>query len=430
MVALVLTAAFGVLGALSIYLARRDEEGGTFFWTMATLCALAFGFSLGSFNEDAQLRNQIAALNAQLNVENESSEAPAQTLPPPSSALEPAPPAAAGEPAAAAAGASDSPANPTAPREVARRESFDLPDIISLPTSAVDPVEPEATEPETTEPETTEPEPVDSTLEGAPPVTPPSITTPSITTTEIAVTPPATTTPSVETQPVAAQPPETQTTETQTTETQTTETQTTETQPPETRASVPQETEVQAAGTSPSATEVSFPEAPVGVSVDGAGEATAETATPIPPPTTPLPTSSLPTPAVADAVSADLSGTWEMTTTIERTAYPAFAGLELTFRLEAERSGDAFTAAGNKAAERAPGATRTLTYAPSAANRIALAGSFVDADTLALSFEEGGASGGTMTLRVVSAERLEGVFLSSSADSGGSVVWRKVGGGG
>ncbi|CAN5907556.1 hypothetical protein BH24DEI2_BH24DEI2_23350 [soil metagenome] len=58
-----------------------------------------------------------------------------------------------------------------------------------------------------------------------------------------------------------------------------------------------------------------------------------------------------------------------------------------------------------------------------------LTGNFTDADTLALSFEEGGVSGGTMTLRVVSAQRLEGVFLSSSADLGGSVVWRKVGGG-
>ncbi len=306
MVALVLTAAFGVLGILSIYFARRDEEGHTFFWTMATLCALAFGFSLGSFNQDAQLRNEIAALTAR---------------------LEPS-----AEPVEASAADSD--------------ESF--------------------TARATTEPPTT-PEPPT-------PTEPPVVTKPPTSPEPPVVSP--------DPQPDA---------------------ETASATPPTSRpaADLPE-------ADSPEPAPVSEP--PVTPTLSGAGAA-GKTVTPVAEPAVPL---------------SELAGSWEMTTTIERTAYPAYAGLMLTFRLGVAASGPTLNAVGNKAAERAPDAERILTYAPSAANRIVLTGAYADADTLALSFEEGTqGQGGTMTLEVVSPERLEGVFVSSAGTSG-SALWRKL----
>ena len=326
MFSLVLTAAFGILGALSIYLARRDEEGRTFFWIMATLCALAFGFSLGSFNQDARLRNEIATLRARLQTEGSAAVGPLETAVETrvNDAVDDAGDNAAGE--AVGEGVGDAPDSVGSVPDTPSQVAFTAPPTASAsPTVSVPPTA------------SALPAPSDVVLSAPAPLTP----------------------------------------------------------PPDT------------------------PEADVLRSV------TTATGTGLP---EPEPARALPVTAT-DVRLSELAGTWEMTTTIERTAYPTYLGLELTFRLDVTASGGTFSALGNKTAERAPGAARTLSYAPSAANRIALTGAYVDADTLAVSFEEGvDAQGGTMTLNAVSPQRLEGVFSSSAAASGGSVVWRKLSG--
>ena len=316
MITLVLTVAFGVLGALSMFFARRDEEGGNFFWIMATLCALAFGFSLGSFNQDARLRNEIAALTVRLQSEPVGEEV-MTPLPGDAEPILPPEPEVTG----GAETSSEEVAASTPPLEAVGDETLSLPEIASLP-------EPDRGE--------------------------------------------------------------------------------------ELPSSFDEALPLKAEGVEATPAEAALPETPDPVAV---GETPIEVAP-----------GSLDV-ATSDAALEDLSGVWEMVTTIERTAFDALAGLELTFRLNVEHMGETLNAVGNKAAERAPGTSRTLAYTPSVANRIVLAGRFVNADTLALSFEEGTEGrGGTMTLEVVSPERLEGVFLSSSADSGGSVVWRMLAG--
>ena len=314
MFSLVLTAAFGILSALSIYLAHRDEEGRTFFWVMATLCALAFGFSLGSFNQDARLRNEIATLKARLQTEGSAAVDPLETAVETraNDARDDAADDAAGE--AVGEGVGDAPDSAGSVPDTPSQVAFTVP-----PTASASPA------------------PSDVVLSAPAPLTP----------------------------------------------------------PPDTPESDVLRSAAPATGTG-------LPE--------------------------PEPARAPPVTATDDRLS-ELAGTWEMTTTIERTAYPTYLGLELTFRLDVTASGGTFSALGNKTAERAPGAARTLSYAPSAANRIALTGAYVDADTLAVSFEEGvDAQGGTMTLNAVSPQRLEGVFSSSAAASGGSVVWRKLSG--
>ena len=324
MFSLVLTAAFGILGALSIYLARRDEEGRTFFWIMATLCALAFGFSLGSFNQDARLRNEIATLRARLQTEGSVTVDPLETAVETrandavNDARDDTADDAVGE--AVGEGVGDAPDSVGSVPDTPSQVAFTAPPTASVPPTA-----------------SASPAPSDVVSLTPAPLTPPPDT------------------------PESDLP----------------------------RSAAP-------------ATETGLPE--------------------------PEPARAFPVTAT-DVRLSELAGIWEMTTTIERTAYPNYLGLELTFRLDVTASGATFSALGNKTAERAPGAARTLSYAPSAANRIALTGAYVDADTLAVSFEEGvDAQEGTMTLNAVSPQRLEGVFSSSAAASGGSVVWRKLSG--
>ncbi len=324
MFSLVLTAAFGILGALSIYLARRDEEGRTFFWVMATLCALAFGFSLGSFNQDARLRNEIATLRARLQPEGSAAVDPLETAVETrandavNDARDDTADDAVGE--AIGEGVGDAPDSVGSVPDTPSQVAFTAPPTASVPPTA-----------------SASPAPSDVVLSAPAPLTP----------------------------------------------------------PPDTPES------------------------------DVLRNAATATGTGLP---APEPARAFPATATDDRLS-ELAGIWEMTTTIERTAYPTYLGLELTFRLDVTASGGTFSALGNKTAESAPGAARTLSYAPSAANRIALTGAYVDADTLAVSFEEGvDAQGGTMTLNAVSPQRLEGVFSSSAAASGGSVVWRKLSG--
>ncbi|CAN5907535.1 hypothetical protein BH24DEI2_BH24DEI2_23340 [soil metagenome] len=280
MVALVLTAAFGILGALSIYFARRDEEGRTFFWTMATLCALAFGFSLGSFNQDAQLRNQIAALNAQLEGSSEASEVPAEVLSSP-----PTPPTEVVEPADAEVAVPDTTASSNPPLEVARREPLDLPEIVSLPNS-----DEEAAETIPVEAEPAEAEPAGSLLGTEPTASAPlEVANPFPVGTVPDAIPDATRSDAdVSTATGSGTPVSAATVSTATVS----------------AATVPDTTISNV--TNPDAATV--PE----VAISSTEEATVATLT---------------TPASADVTAADLSGTWEMTTTIERTADPAFAGL-------------------------------------------------------------------------------------------------------
>jgi len=115
----------------------------------------------------------------------------------------------------------------------------------------------------------------------------------------------------------------------------------------------------------------------------------------------------------------NLTGEWNMVNTIEKTSYPAFAGLRLGYRLVINQTGTEFTAEGEKVSENE--------RAMAAAERTPIhVTGWVDLDGVGATFVEEGlrrkTSGRFAWTVTADGNYLRGTFVTTAAKSGGSSV--------
>lgn len=120
-----------------------------------------------------------------------------------------------------------------------------------------------------------------------------------------------------------------------------------------------------------------------------------------------------------ELATQNLSGTWNVVNTVEKTSYQSFANLRIGYRLRISQSGANFTAEGEKLSENG----RTLPTIGRTA--IHLTG-VIEGETLGASFVEEGARRKTRGRFVWRLERegtlLKGTFVSTAANSSGTSV--------
>jgi hypothetical protein len=121
--------------------------------------------------------------------------------------------------------------------------------------------------------------------------------------------------------------------------------------------------------------------------------------------------------------SENLTGTWNVLNTVEKTSYQSFANLRIGYRLIINQNGANFTAEGEKMLENG----RTLSTGGRTA--IHLTGA-VEGETIGASFVEEGARRKTIGRFLWRLERegtlMKGTFVSTAANSSGTSVATKV----